>query len=104
MKRLLPLLASLLLVAFGLPAQNASEKMSFFITSAGSGSGADLGGLAGADQHCQMLAKAVGAGNKTWHAYLSTTSVDARDRIGKGPWYNAKGVMVAHDVADLHTE
>ncbi len=65
--------------------------------------GADLGGLAGADQHCQELAKAVGAGNHTWHAYLSTKSENARDRIGKGPWYNAKGVMVAKDVEDLHS-
>jgi len=95
--------------SFLLPAQNASDRMSFFITSEGSGKGADLGGLTGADQHCQMLAKAVGAGNKTWHAYLSTTAsngqpaVNARDRIGKGPWYNAKGVMVAKDVADLHS-
>jgi len=90
-------------------AQNADPKMSFFITSAGSGNGADLGGLKGADAHCQSLAKAVGAGNKTWHAYLSVSAADgkpavnARDRIGKGPWYNAKGVMVAKDVADLHS-
>lgn len=90
-------------------AQNASEKMSFFITSAGSGNGANLGGLAGADAHCQALAKAVGAGRHTWHAYLSTNEagggkkVNARDRIGKGPWYNAKGVMVAKDVEDLHS-
>lgn len=83
-------------------AQNAPEKMSFFITSSGPGNGAALGGLSGADQHCQMLAKAAGAGNRTWHAYLSTKSVNARDRIGKGPWYNAKGVMVAKDVEDLH--
>jgi len=91
-------------------AQNAPEKMSFFITSVGSGKGAALGGLAGADAHCQSLAKAAGAGRKTWHAYLSTTKtgggkkVNARDRIGKGPWYNVKGVMVAKDVADLHSE
>lgn len=98
-----------MLVAFTLPgvAQNASEKMSFFITSAGSGEGAALGGLTGADQHCQNLAKAVGAGNKTWRAYLSSggpgqAAVNARDRIGKGPWYNAKGEMVAKDVEDLH--
>jgi len=90
-------------------AQNASEKMNFFITSEGSGNGADLGGLAGADQHCRALAQAVGAGNRTWRAYLSTMAsggqpaVNARDRIGKGPWYNAKGVMVAKDVADLHS-
>ena len=87
-------------------AQNADEKMSFFITSAGPGKGADLGGLAGADAHCQSLAKAVGAGSRTWRAYLSTTSpnANARDRIGKGPWHNAKGVRVAESVADLHSD
>ena len=102
---------ALALFSVGLPAaaQNASEKMSFFITSEGRGNGADLGGLTGADQHCQSLAQAVGAGGRTWHAYLSTTgsggqaAVNARDRIGKGPWYNAKGVMVAKDVEDLHS-
>ncbi len=84
--------------------------MSFFITSAGPGNGADLGGLAGADRHCQALAKAVGAENLQWRAYLSTMvtatapAVHARDRIGAGPWYNAKGVMVAKSVADLHSE
>jgi hypothetical protein len=84
--------------------------MSFFITSAGPGNGANLGGLAGADQHCQALAKAAGAGNRTWRAYLSVSAaagqpaVHARDRIGSGPWYNAKGVQVARDVADLHSE
>lgn len=88
----------------------ASPQMSFFITSAGAGKGADLGGLAGADAHCQTLAAAVGAGGKTWHAYLSTTAADgkpavnARERIGAGPWYNAKGQLVARDVADLHGE
>ena len=79
--------------------------MSFFVTSAGSGKGADLGGLAGADQHCQMLAQAAGAGGKTWRAYLSTQgagAVNARDRIGKGPWKNAKGDVIAKDVAELH--
>jgi hypothetical protein len=91
-------------------AQNADPKMNYFITSVGSGKGAALGGLAGADAHCQSLAKAVGAGNKTWHAYLSAAAADgkpavnAKDRIGKGPWYNAKGVMVAKDVADLHSD
>jgi hypothetical protein len=87
-------------------AQSASPNMSFFITSSGSGDGAKLGGLAGADRICQQLAQSVGAGNKTWHAYLSTQgagAVNARDRIGKGPWYNAKGVMVAKDVSDLHS-
>jgi hypothetical protein len=82
--------------------------MSFFITSSGSGKGADFGGLAGADKLCQNLAAAVGAGGKTWHAYLSTSAsggaaaVNARDRIGKGPWQNAKGVVVAKDLAELH--
>jgi hypothetical protein len=102
--------AAAMLVAIAVPgaAQNASEKMSFFITSEGSGNGAALGGLAGADQHCQNLAKAVGAGNKTWRAYLSAAgnggqaAVNARDRIGKGPWYNVKGEMVAKNIEDLH--
>jgi hypothetical protein len=87
------------------PAQAQQANMSFFITSVGSGKGADLGGLAGADRHCQQLAAAVGAGAKTWHAYLSTQgtgAVNARDRIGKGPWVNAKGVTIAKDVAELH--
>jgi hypothetical protein len=108
-KRAVPLAATIAL-AFGFSAfsQNASEKMSFFITSAGSGNGAALGGLEGADRHCQALAKAAGAGNRTWRAYLSAggsggqAPVNARDRIGKGPWYNAKGVMVAKDIEDLH--
>ena len=84
--------------------------MGFFITSVGSGKGADLGGLGGADAHCQRLAGAVGAGNRTWRAYLSAKAdgaqpaVNAKDRIGSGPWYNAKGVMVAQSVADLHSE
>ena len=79
--------------------------MSFFITSAGSGKGADFGGLAGADKQCQTLAAAAGAGDKTWHAYLSTQgagAVNARDRIGKGPWRNAKGVIVANNLDELH--
>lgn len=88
----------------------ASSEMSFFITSIGVGNGADLGGLAGADKHCQTLAAAAGAGNRTWRAYLSTQAVDAaqavnaRDRIGAGPWRNAKGVVVAKSVEDLHEE
>lgn len=91
-------------------AQTDASKMSYFITSAGPGSGAALGGLAGADAHCQALAKAAGAGNRTWRAYLSAQgsggqpAVNAKDRIGKGPWYNSKGVMVAKDVADLHSD
>jgi hypothetical protein len=84
------------------------SNMSFFITSAGPGKGADLGGLDGADKYCQTLAQAAGAGAKTWHAYLSTQAaggamaVNARDRIGKGPWQNAKGTVIAKDVAELH--
>jgi len=82
--------------------------MSFFVTSVGLGDGANLGGLAGADKHCQTLAQAVGAGNRTWRAYLSQTAagatlpVNARDRIGSGPWYNAKGVIIAASVDELH--
>jgi hypothetical protein len=79
--------------------------MSFFVTSVGAGKGADLGGLAGADQHCQMLAASAGRGSSTWHAYLSTQgagAVNARDRIGSGPWYNAKGQQIAANVAELH--
>ena len=87
------------------PQQN---RTTFFVTSVGSGKGADLGGLAGADQHCQNLAQAVGAGNRTWRAYLSTAStatqpgVNAIDRIGRGPWQNAKGVVIATDIENLH--
>jgi hypothetical protein len=86
-------------------AQQAHESMSFFITSKGLCNGADLGGLAGADAHCAQFAKNIGAGAKTWRAYLSTTGsdgVNARDRIGAGPWSNARGVQVAADVAELH--
>ena len=86
-------------------APTPSTGMSFFITSAGSGKGADFGGLAGADKLCQTLATAAGAGAKTWHAYLSTQgagAVNARDRIGKGPWRNAKGVVVANNLDELH--
>jgi hypothetical protein len=84
------------------------QPMSFFVTSVGSGNGANLGGLAGADRHCQTLAAAAGAGGKTWHAYLSASAasgqpaVNARDRIGAGPWFNAKGARIAQSVADLH--
>jgi len=81
--------------------------MSFFVTSSGSGKGADFGGLAGADRHCQALATGAGAGQRTWHAYLSTQgpgAVDARSRIGQGPWQNAKGVVVARSVQELHGE
>jgi hypothetical protein len=92
------------------PAQPAApqQPMSFFVTSAGPGDGANLGGLAGADSHCQKLAAAAGAGNRTWHAYLSASAsgnqpaVNARDRIGQGPWYNGRGGRIAQNVADLH--
>jgi hypothetical protein len=83
------------------PAQ-ASPQMSFFVTSANPGRGGDLGGLAGADAYCQRLATAVGAGGRTWRAYLSATGVNARDRIGRGPWRNAKGEVIAQDLAELH--
>ena len=98
----------------GAPMATATGPMSFFVTSAGSGKGADLGGLAGADAQCQKLATTAGAGSRTWRAYLSNTAiaatapaqptpaVHARDRIGNGPWFNAKGAMVARDVAHLH--
>lgn len=90
------------------PAAAAARPMSFFITSTNPGKGGDLGGLAGADRHCQALATAAGAGQRTWRAYLSTAAaagqpaVNARDRIGRGPWHNAKGEMVAANVEELH--
>jgi hypothetical protein len=87
------------------------KSMTFFVTSTGPGKGADLGGLDGADRHCQALAQAAGAGDRTWRAYLSTQApslnnpafVNARDRIGAGPWQNAKGDVIAHSVDDLHS-
>jgi hypothetical protein len=101
--------ASLLVAACA--TQPSSGPMGFFVTSINPGNGGNLGGLAGADAHCQKLAAAVGAGNRTWRAYLSTSyippnatsAVHARDRIGKGPWYNAKGVLIATDVTQLHS-
>ena len=102
----LALIACAAAAAIGLgAAAQAQNAMTFFITSAGPGKGADLGGLEGADRHCQALAQAAGAGGKTWRAYLSTqgaNAVNAKDRIGRGPWQNAKGAVVAKDVADLH--
>jgi hypothetical protein len=101
----LAIVSAAVLVSACATATKAEDKsMSFFITSAGSGKGGDLGGLAGADALCQQLATAAGAGNKTWHAYLSTENpaVSARDRIGKGPWYNAKGVLIASNLDELH--
>ncbi|MBZ9997108.1 hypothetical protein [Mesorhizobium sp. BH1-1-4] len=83
-------------------ALSQETKMSFFVTSVGSGKGADLGGLKGADAHCASLAEAAGVTGKSWAAYLSTSAEDARDRIGKGPWFNAKGEKIADDVASLH--
>lgn len=100
------LLASLALIGGGVQAQQA--EMSFFVASGGSGRGADLGGLAGADRICQGLAQAVGAGRRIWHAYLSRQAadgqpaVDARDRIGQGPWRNAKEVVIAKNLDELH--
>jgi len=97
-------------LTFSLSALAQQGSLSFFITSTGSGDGANLGGLAGADAHCQKLAAAAGAGSRTWRAYLSASAagaqaaVNARDRIGNGPWYNAKGVKVADNVADLHSD
>lgn len=105
--------AAALLAACGTMTMPGTGPMGFFITSAGSGQGANLGGLAGADAHCQRLAAAAGAGGRTWRAYLSTPptvvqnapwtpGVNARDRIGNGPWFNAKGVLIARDVTHLH--
>jgi hypothetical protein len=114
----LTIVAAALLLAFNVQAQDkkadkkaaAKGPMTFFVTSVGKGNGADLGGLEGADAHCNSLAKAAGSKLSNWKAYLSTTApggdagVNARDRIGKGPWHNAKGVMVARNVNDLHSE
>jgi len=105
------LAASALLLGLAIGAEAGAQGrpgpggMGFFVTSANPGKGADLGGLAGADAHCQSLARAAGAGGRTWRAYLSTggaNPANARDRIGRGPWSNAKGEVVARDVAQLH--
>src|ERR1700704_778897 len=111
-RTIVPMLASVALLALGagaaVQAQQATT-MTFFLTSAGPGKGADLGGLEGADRICQQLAQAAGAGGKTWRAYLSTQAsgggqaVNARDRIGAGPWKNAKGDTIAQNVDDLHS-
>jgi hypothetical protein len=100
---------SVALFALGLvaPAQAQQSAMTFFITSNGPGKGGDLGGLAGADAHCAQLAQAAGTTGKTWRAYLSTqgaNTVNAKDRIGRGPWQNAKGTVIAKSVADLHSD
>ncbi|MBI4205315.1 MAG: hypothetical protein HY527_09845 [Betaproteobacteria bacterium] len=104
------MIASVALLVLGSSggAQAQQSNMTFFITSTGSGKGADFGGLAGADKHCQSLATAAGAGKHKWRAYLSTSAaagspaVNARDRIGKGPWQNAKGVIIAKNLSELH--
>lgn len=109
-KTKLGVVAAVALLSPGIPggAQTQQPGMTFFITSAGPGKGADLGGLTGADRHCQSLAAAAGAGKRTWRAYLSTTAsggspaVNARDRVGKGPWHNAEGRLIARNVAELH--
>ncbi|MBP2310994.1 hypothetical protein [Azospirillum soli] len=109
----IPMLTAAVLLSLGLSTgaqaqQSGAANMSFFVTSTGLGKGADLGGLEGADRHCQQLAQAAGAGNRTWRAYLSTQAtggqpaVNARDRIGRGPWQNAKGEVIARSVEDLH--
>jgi hypothetical protein len=101
------LTASAVLLAASVSVQAQQVTMTFFLTSAGPGKGGDLGGLEGADRHCQQLAQAAGAIGKTWRAYLSTQgtgAVNARDRIGKGPWQNAKGIEVAKSVDSLHGE
>ena len=101
-------LAASMVVGAGASAPAQQANMTFFVTSAGSGKGADLGGLAGADRVCQQLAQAAGAGSHSWHAYLSAQAADgqpavnARDRIGKGPWQNVKGVVVAKNLDELH--
>ena len=102
--------SALVVLAFTATVQAQQASMSFFVTSVGKGDGANLGGLDGADAHCRALAKAAGSKSTNWSAYLSTTApggdagVNARDRIGKGPWHNAKGVVVARNMSDLHSE
>ena len=108
MSMCLSLLIGLMSVSLIAQEQEETSEMGFFITSMGPGDGANLGGLAGADKHCQSLADSVGSKKKSWRAYLSTQAsggqpaVNARDRIGKGPWHNVKGLMIASDVDDLH--
>jgi len=103
MKRML-IVAAALAGPLLVPAVAQDTSMSFFITSAGTGKGADLGGLEGADAHCAQLAEAAGVTGKTWRDYLSTSTTDAKDRIGSGPWFNAKGEKIADDVASLHSD
>ena len=93
-------------VPVSVPVEAQGQKTGFFVSSVGSGNGGNLGGLAGADKHCQTLAAKAGAGNREWRAYLSTSGPDAhaRERIGTGPWYNVKGVLIASNVAELHSD
>lgn len=108
--RRLVIISAMGLCAMAVPGEGVAqdEPLGFFITSVGSGNGGDLGGLDGADAHCQTLAQGAGAGDRTWRAYLSTQAsggqpaVNARDRIGEGPWFNAAGLQIAANVADLH--
>src|SRR5215468_4514926 len=110
MRLVVGLLAGVAMLATSVTSQAQDTSMSFFVTSQGPGDGANLGGLEGADRQCQTLAQAAGAGSKTWHAYLSTqvadgaAAVNARDRIGRGPWQNFKGEIVARDINDLHSD
>jgi hypothetical protein len=106
MKALIAAASAAVLCIAAVPAVVAQDaaNMTFFVTSAGSGDGANLGGLEGADAICMKLADAVGAGDKTWHAYLSAEGVNAKDRIGAGPWQNIKGEVIATDVANLHSD
>jgi hypothetical protein len=106
--RLIAAIGLLALAPMGAAQAQSAQDTTFFVTSVGSGKGADLGGLEGADRHCQTLAEAAGIRGKMWRAYLSTqstggsTATNAKDRIGRGPWQNAKGMVIAKDVADLH--
>jgi hypothetical protein len=105
MKKIIPLILAGLTLVVGFQLTIAQENdMSFFLTSNGPGNGADLGGLAGADAHCAALASTAGAGTHTWRAYLSTDSINARDRIGNGPWHNANGTLIAANVDELHSD
>jgi len=105
MKKPVTMVLAGLTLVIGLEMTIAQENsMSFFLTSNGPGNGADLGGLAGADAHCAALADAAGAGSRNWKAYLSTDSINARDRIGNGPWHNAEGTLIAANVDELHSD
>jgi hypothetical protein len=107
MRRIVACSILVLCAAVTIPTSAQNQPMGFFVTSTGPGNGGNLGGLEGADKHCQTLAAKAGAGTRTWRAYLSTTGpsgVNARERIGSGPWHNAKGQLIASNVAELHSE